>query len=291
MTGRIDWGAYSGEYIEAIIAMFIANEYPWRVEQVQPSQGDGGIDILINFSTGVNVVQVKKFSSSPNSSQKRQIKKSIDRIITDTRVNEYNILQYYIALPSNVTLETKEEISSYGKSKGLQEINWIDLATINGWAAKYPEIIDYYLYGQRDTIKKKAQELAQSFVDLKDKNLFEQFIDFQKLSNNLNKISLHYEYYLSSTPAPKDSTELDKLISERSVKNLVYSQFLINNDTLIILDIVAKHNLSTTMEPIKFSGFFTNIDKNLEDFIKYGSPLNSDADNFILSDKIPHSVV
>ena len=72
--GRIDWGAYSGEDVERALATFIANTRP-NVVPIRPSQGDHGIDVMsFNCESGVDVYQIKRFTTG---SQRSQIKKSL----------------------------------------------------------------------------------------------------------------------------------------------------------------------------------------------------------------------
>ena len=68
----------SGDSIESLVATLLRREYT-DARQVNPSQGDGGIDILRSTPDGLEIWQVKGFTTAMTDSQFRQVKKSWDR--------------------------------------------------------------------------------------------------------------------------------------------------------------------------------------------------------------------
>jgi hypothetical protein len=64
-----------GESIESLIATFLRRLYP-TARQTNPSQGDGGIDIILESDEGVTVWQIKKYTSPITSGQWANIKRS-----------------------------------------------------------------------------------------------------------------------------------------------------------------------------------------------------------------------
>jgi hypothetical protein len=49
MPGREPWERYSGDEIEAVVAIMLLLENP-RGQRIRPSQGDGGVDVLISHT-------------------------------------------------------------------------------------------------------------------------------------------------------------------------------------------------------------------------------------------------
>lgn len=62
---RVEWTRFSGEDVEATVAMLINIEHPDSV-RIKPSKGDGGVDILDRTAgpDGTDVVyQVKRYTA------------------------------------------------------------------------------------------------------------------------------------------------------------------------------------------------------------------------------------
>lgn len=78
-------GAYlahvHGEGIERLAALLIRRRHP-TAGRVNPAQGDGGIDVLLESPDGL-VVQVKRFSTPLTSGQKQQGKSFLAAILGD----------------------------------------------------------------------------------------------------------------------------------------------------------------------------------------------------------------
>ncbi|GAA4381658.1 restriction endonuclease [Agromyces bauzanensis] len=72
----------SGESIESLIATLLRREYP-AARQVNPSQGDGGIDILLATDEGLEIWQVKGFTTAMTNKQFRQVKASWERFVAE----------------------------------------------------------------------------------------------------------------------------------------------------------------------------------------------------------------
>lgn len=202
---RIDWGAYSGSEIEKIAAMCIAIEKPNSIN-ITPSQGDGGIDILDKDSN--SVYQIKKFSSSLTPNQKQQIYKSIKRLADDNRVQAYKVEHYYLVMPYNPTLELEKWFTETCREMGFSNCTWLGVTSFQNWAAKYPQIIDYYINGFKDQII----DVASKIGTLKDVNSTEELGNFLNINflqslegvinsiNALNLTDVHFDYLINIGP-------------------------------------------------------------------------------------------
>ena len=120
VTGRVAWSRYGGEDIEHAVAMFIASEHP-RAERITPSRGDGGIDILDKVDGRAVVYQVKGFHEPLEPNQKRQVERSIDRLLSDPRWGDLDIAEWHLVTPWDATPEAKQWLTDYATESGLPE--------------------------------------------------------------------------------------------------------------------------------------------------------------------------
>src|SRR6202000_192815 len=135
-----------------------------RAMRIRPSQGDGGLDIVVpaNKPGYLDVYQVKSFASGIDAGQKRQIVKSLARA-RDTHNNPENgilIDTWMLTLPLDPTREQlawlKEEAASLNVPFSIE---WRGYAFLEGLAADYPQVIDYYLRDGKDRLEDTIKAL------------------------------------------------------------------------------------------------------------------------------------
>lgn len=68
----------SGDSIESLVATLLRREYN-DARQVNPSQGDGGIDIVRPTPDGDEIWQIKRFTTAMTAKQFHQVKLSWER--------------------------------------------------------------------------------------------------------------------------------------------------------------------------------------------------------------------
>ena len=66
------------------VLLFQERPTAWRR---RPSQGDGGLDVGEPNPDGYHVYQIKGFTRSITSSQRRQVRQSLQRILDDPRLD------------------------------------------------------------------------------------------------------------------------------------------------------------------------------------------------------------
>ena len=94
---RVEWTRLSGEEVEDLVAVLLCRKSP-NATRIRPSRGDGGIDLMVPIEGTFEVYQVKKFASNLASSQKNQIKKSLDRFETYRKEEGLKVFAWHIAL-------------------------------------------------------------------------------------------------------------------------------------------------------------------------------------------------
>lgn len=201
---RIEWARYSGEEIEHAIAMFIGSEDS-LAEKITPSRGDGGIDILSRYPK-TTVYQVKSFTSPLKSGQKKQVIDSLESLVTDERWKHLEIDEWHLVTPWDPTPEAETWLQEEGRKRNITVVVWDGLAKCDSWAAKYPQIVDYYFLGFRETVMDMAETLIQrnsmrSLVgDNPDITPADVGNTLSEAVSAINRIDPHYSYGVATRP-------------------------------------------------------------------------------------------
>lgn len=163
MQGRVAWDRYEGNNVEAVVAMMLNREHPNSV-RITPSQGDGGVDILDRGAAaegGDVVYQVKRYAGPLTAGQKTKIKKSLQRLLDshkgDPRWKELHVTVWRLATPWDPSPEADKWLQGLGKTYGVTVI-WDGLTDIDQLAAKYPDVIDYYLHDGKSAVQEAYRE-------------------------------------------------------------------------------------------------------------------------------------
>lgn len=281
---RVEWTRYSGEDLEALVAMFISAEYP-TAERITPSVGDGGIDVLVKTDK-IRVYQVKKFTAPLTRSQQNQVKKSIDRLVADERVKDLQVEEWHLVMPWDPTLEAKEWLSNYVISKGLPEPTWDGLTRCDLWASKFPYIVDYYLHGNAERIREMALFIIQGMrlknirgEDPKSRDISELSVELKETVAILNREDPFYAYGIHVEPHGRKPGQEDIREALMSVKpGVVYSTVMGDGTVSVQVDIYAKNRVASEIAPLKIDVVTTAAPGSdqataLQEFIKFGSPL------------------
>lgn len=156
---RIEWTRLSGDDVEHVVAVLLCRHNPSAV-MVRPGQGDGGLDVIVPVSDDEHdVYQVKKFAENLTSSQWRQVKKSFTRLLTTIDNGEITVRNWYVTMPLNPTpanLTNLRDLANDAPFTG----EWRGLTFIEGLAATYPEVIDYYLRDGKDRLQHAVTNLT-----------------------------------------------------------------------------------------------------------------------------------
>lgn len=156
----------SGESIESLIATLLRLEYP-DARQVNPSQGDGGVDIIRPVPGGVEIWQVKGFTTAMSDSQFRQVRNSWEKFVEKhVAPREHPITRYHLVTPWTPTEEriaTFEELTAWASFP----CQWDGDVYIAGLADRHPATMQRFTHGEgvfEQFISQKAM-LASSPVE------------------------------------------------------------------------------------------------------------------------------
>lgn len=279
---RIEWTRYSGEEIEHAIAMFISSEDAW-VEKITPSRGDGGVDLLSRHPK-TTVYQVKRFTSPLSSGQKKKVIDSLEKLVTDERWQHLDVDEWHLVTPWDPTPEAEIWLQEEARQRGITTIVWDGLAKCDMWAAKYPQIVDYYFQGSRETVRELAEALLQStsmrgpIMNSPDKTAADVGNSLSEAVSALNRIDPHYSYGIATRPSEGNFPQIFDNFPAGTSPRPVTSKFHIIGDLDVRIDIFAKTSLSTELRPIEMGVTLraqpdSPAENAIRDFFTYGTPL------------------
>lgn len=280
MPGREPWERYSGDEIEAVVAIMLLREHP-HGRRIRPSQGDGGVDVLVPRGPGSwDVYQIKKFTTALSGSHKRQIDKSWKRLREFTGERGIEVTAWYVVRPVDPTHEDNEWLAELTADSGVPS-SWIGLTTIDGWAARYPDVIDYYLHGGRDHVTAQVRDLltaAQVDQSLESGRLVEPLRALDGLRswrNALNSSDPHYRYEMATMPAPREG----EFTLPPELPGLVFSVMVGDSRDAARLDVFTRYDEAVQDRPLPVVRFSprpgTEVQHGaFQDFLAYGIPFD-----------------
>lgn len=158
MDDRVSWDRYGADDVEAVVAMLINREHPNSV-RITPSRGDGGVDILDRGAAkdgGDVVYQVKRYTAPLDDKQKGEVKASLARLLDpktgDPRWRSLNVTEWRLVTPWDPTPEAFTRLHGAALPYAVTA-HWDGLTTVEQLAAKYADVIDYYLFGGRTRVQ------------------------------------------------------------------------------------------------------------------------------------------
>lgn len=153
----VPWVTTPPDLIEQIVAVLLGNKNQ-RAFRIRPSRGDGGLDVLVPATRQgyFDDYQVKKFATNLDDSQKRQIVESLKRA-RDTHndpSNPFLIETWLLTLPLDPTREQFKWLGDEAANLNVPfKVDWKGLGFLEGLAADYPQVIDYYLRDGKDRLQ------------------------------------------------------------------------------------------------------------------------------------------
>lgn len=268
----VPWETCDGEMVERVIATYICLERPSSV-RVRPSQGDGGIDVIEDLSSGKKAVfQIKKFATNLTSGQKSQIMASLNAAKRYAATENYELAEWNLVTPLDPTKENLRWFEELTQKETFSS-KWMGKSHVDGWAAKMPFVTDYYLQGNRDSIIALAKSLL-SATSHDVSNASGLIAQIQSIQDVLNTTNPNYRIDFQVL----NDFCFDKHPCINRKEGLVMSTIEeIGMGKAIQFDFYAKHNAAADLAPI--SGSFTlspetkEQQQDLRSHIDYGTPL------------------
>src|SRR5512132_3986928 len=147
---RVSWTTLHPSETEAVVSVMLLRESP-NAMRVRPSIGDGGIDVIEVTPDGWLVDQIKYFPTNLTSGQKAQVEKSYCEVRRFAASKGARIARWRLVLPLDPTNENRDWFDRFTADAPFP-CHWHGLTFLEGLAAKYPEVIDYYLKDGKDRL-------------------------------------------------------------------------------------------------------------------------------------------
>jgi hypothetical protein len=271
----VEWTRLEPGQVEAVVAMLVNREHPTSV-RITPSRGDGGVDILDRGqgSTGGDIVyQVKSYTEGLIQRQKDSIEDSLTTLGTDERWAGLNVEEWRLVTPWNPSPEAENWLHDLGQAAGLTTV-WHGLDHVEQLAAKYGDVIDYYLRGGQARIAAAHAEVL-SLVGLERVNdglTVDEVTERIQLALRVLDHDPHYWFEFrfgqGLPPAPSDRPGL--------VMHSLRGDSAADRWTAI--DIIARCAASAEVQPITINGTVniepgTELAEQWQAFVTYGAPV------------------
>lgn len=281
--GPVEWTRLEGGQVEAVVAMFVNREHPSSV-RITPSRGDGGVDILDRGAgpDGSDIVyQVKRYTDKVTSRQKAEIKNSLETVSSDKRWSGLTVTQWHLVTPWDPSPEAETWLQGLG-DPSIRKI-WHGLTWTDQQAAKYDDVVDYYLHGGRALIEKTYAEVMSLLAAPKVTEGLTVPEVAQRLQDAVKALGHdpHYRYELrlgeGTPPPPPKNGERPGLVMQCLTAE--------KGGSWITVDIIARCAASTDERPITVQGTFkaepdSAFAHQLDAFATYGAPFTSPAGAF-----------
>ena len=285
----VEWTRLPGETVEDLVAVMLCRRNP-SATVIRPSVGDGGIDVFAPSVGGMEVYQVKKFATNLTLGQKRQIEKSFARFVAHRHAKSLEVRQWFLTLPLDPTKENLEWFEGMTGSAPFH-CEWRGLNFIDGLAAEFPDVIDYYIH---DGAERLARVVGQTLklLGLKQESGGAGIITPAQLGEQLHALQPlldsdpHFVYGISLDPKMpeiglRDPQLLLEVSSGRSgggvVTVRVYPRFA---EALAFRPIPLQMSIAAAEPDSEFAA-------ELQAFRKFGSPLKAPPGSVSLKADLP----
>ena len=270
---RVEWSRLSGEEIEAVLGVLLCREHP-TATRVKPSRGDGGIDVWVPEGESATVYQIKGYTGNIDSTRQSHIKSSWTTLLAYAAENSITLSAWYLVTPENPTKEQLEWFKKLTKDVSFPCV-WRGLDFVDGLAAKYPEVIDYYLRDGKDRLEATVQRLL-SVAGLKNPaaSPATSVDSLRELHAALNQFDPHFYYDFSV-----QMLNADGICPPASVPlGTIASVRLTDSDRCITYNIIPRYNEALKERPVPGQMTFaaepaSPLHEQLEDWAKFGGPL------------------
>lgn len=203
MSTRVAWATLQPTETEQILSVLLCRRNP-SARRVRPSKGDGGIDVITETPAGWVVDQIKYFTASLTLKQKAQVAKSYERLRRYADGVGARIAEWHLVLPLDHTNEERVWFDELTGDAGYS-CEWRGHAYVEGLAAEFPDVIDYYLSDGRQRLEALVGRLTdvirlgQGIGDASGKPLTpaEATVGLTGLYEALNIHDPHYRYSFS----------------------------------------------------------------------------------------------
>lgn len=285
-VAAVSWTTLEPGQTENVVAVLLCREHPAAL-RIRPSTGDGGIDVVEVTADGWIVYQIKYFATNLTAGQKRQIEKSYHEVRAFAAAQGARIAAWHLVLPLDATKENYLDWFEPLTQDAGYPCHWKGLAHLDGLAARYPDVIDYYLGNGMDRVLDLQQQMlslmglrqrTQAALDTAQSSPLSPADvtgELESLYRALNAQDPHYRYAFSvehTCPQPQDEPML-----------VLASQAQDGDGPCVTFKVYARYAQAVHDRPLTIN-WKVSFSKDkpapqaFHDAVTYGTPLKLSAD-------------
>jgi hypothetical protein len=271
---RVEWSRQSGDDVEAVLGILLCREHP-TATRVKPSVGDGGIDVWVpEGGDAATVYQIKKYTGNITATRNGHIKESWETLLAYAEENSISLSAWYLVMPEN---PTKEQLTWFGEltEDASFPCAWRGLDVVDGLAAKYPDVIDYYLRDGKERLEETVARLL-SIAGLKNPaaSPATSIDSLRELHAALNQFDPHFQYNFSVQGLNADGTYPPPQVTPTTIASVR----LTDNERCVTFNIISRFNEALKERPVPGSMTLaampgSPLHQQIDDWAKYGAPL------------------
>jgi|GEM_PF-777303 len=278
---RVEWTLLSGDDAEMLLAMLLCSQMP-NAKHLRPGQGDGGIDVFDPGPNGLDmerdVYQVKRFTGTLTSSQKRKIKGSFARVQATSAGEGWRITAWNLVLPINPTPGNLQWFSQLTAEAGFP-CQWIGLTQCNMLAATYQSMVDYCIHNGRQRLDGAMEALTAVVAGRIRREAGQPLAaghvvgDIGAIHQAVNDSDPFYRYGFVTSDRPPNSEDpsepgLVAILAQQSNSVWVWTKIFARNRAALVERPLPEIKLELHVPPDE-----PELAQQVQRFIDYGTPL------------------
>ena len=272
-VARVEWSRQSGDEVEAVLGILLCREHPIAT-RVKASVGDGGIDVWVPEGEAATVYQIKRYTGNITATRKGHIKKSWETLLAYAEENSITLSAWYLVMPEN---PTKEQLTWFEKltEDASFPCVWRGLDFVDGLAAKYPDVIDYYFRDGKDRLEETVARLL-SIAGLKNPaaSPVSSIDSLKELHAALNQFDPHFQYDFLVQTLNADGTCPPPPVTPTAIAYVRQT----DNERCITYIIIPRFNEALKERPAPGSMTLaatpgSPLHQQIDDWAQYGTPL------------------
>lgn len=190
----------SGELFERVVAVLLLRVHP-KARRIRPASGDGGVDIYVPISDDqIEIFQCKHFGDRI---RWEQVTTSLNSLKSG-HVHDRKVVRWYLVVPKTLSKTQKKTFDEKTKDYPF-DCDWFAEDQLDGLAADYPEVGEYYFGEGKVRLQKLRYDYDQTYKRIDDGvavDVKEAESRLRELSEALGRNDPHLKYGLSIQPTP-----------------------------------------------------------------------------------------
>ena len=187
---RVHWKTVDRETFDSMVSVLISRLHP-SVQRIDGSGGDGGRDPVMRTDEGLVIYQLKSFSDRMGPTQRRQVKRSLER------ASRHGPVGWRLVAPIEPTIGEWEWFERLIKQYPFRCV-WYGRTWLDSEMAQKPEIARYYLHGGESEVVALLRSVAPEAPALQQGAAHVAVQRVGEIVSRLNDVDPHYAFDISA---------------------------------------------------------------------------------------------